>query len=222
MAHRRQLLLDIRPDSPPDFDSFVAGANGEVLAALGALARGELREPVVYLWGPMGSGRTHLLRATLHQARHHGLAALQAEADDLPDDMPRLLVVDDVESLDPNAQVRLFSLLNLARERGATVLAGGASAPAQLPLRPDLATRLGWGLIFALRPLNEAERAAALRERAAARGLGLTDEVLRYLLTHLRRDLPTLLASIDALDRYTLSLQRPLTVPLVREWLRER
>ena len=140
----------------------------------------------------------------------------------MPEELGGLLAVDDVDDLDAAAQVRLFSLVNQAREGGGVVLAAGAAAPAHLPVRQDLATRLAWGLVFGLRPLNEADRATALRERGAARGLELPDEVVRYLLSHGRRDLPTLLASVDALDAYSLSLKRPLTVPLVRDWLQEQ
>ena len=140
----------------------------------------------------------------------------------LPDELSGLLAVDDVDRLDGEAQVRLFSLINQAREGAGTVLAAGPAAPAQLALREDLATRLGWGLVFGLRPLNEAARATAIHERAATLGLQLSEEVVRYLLSHGRRDLPSLLASVDALDAYSLSLKRPVTVPLVREWLQSR
>jgi DnaA family protein len=43
--------------------------------------------------------------------------------------------------------------------------------------------------------------------------------VCDFLLTRAQRDLPTLLATVDALDRYSLETKRPVTVPLVRELL---
>lgn len=218
MAALRQLVLNIRPEAAPRFDNFMPGDNLELLLALDALARGELPEAVVYIWGSEGSGRSHLLRATVAEAAAHGRTARHAGAN-LPDELDGLLAVDDADRLDPDAQVRLFSLINQAREGAGTVLAAGPAAPAQLGLRADLATRLSWGLVFGLRPLNEADRATAVRERALALGLQLPEDVVRYLLSHGRRDLPSLLASVDALDAYSLSLKRPVTVPLVREWL---
>jgi DnaA family protein len=218
MAALRQLILNIRPEAAPRFDNFMPGDNLELLLALDTLARGELREAVVYVWGSAGSGRSHLLQATVAEAGRHGRVA-RCCGTDLPEELAGLLAVDDVERLDDAAQVRLFSLINQAREGAGTVLVAGPCAPARLGLREDLTTRLGWGLVFGLRPLNEADRATALRERADHLGLHLTDEVVRYLLSHGRRDLPSLLASIDALDAYSLSLKRPVTVPLVREWL---
>lgn len=213
----RQLILNIQPEAEPRFDNFLPGDNLELLLALDTLARGELREFVVYIWGAPGSGRSHLLRATHDQAVEHGARASFHAGAELPDEMPRLLVVDDVERLDADQQIRLFDLINQARDGAGTVLAAGPSAPAHLTLREDLATRLGWGLVFGLRPLNEADRATAIKERAAARGLSLPDEVARYLLTYGRRDLPSLLALVDALDEYSMSLKRPVTVVLARE-----
>lgn len=223
MAALRQLVLNIRPEAAPRFDNFMPGDNLELLLALDALARGELPESVVYLWGAAGSGRSHLLRATVAEAAAHGCVARHAGSGaDLPDELDGLLAVDDVECLDADAQVRLFSLINQAREGSGTVLAAGPAAPGLLGLRADLATRLSWGLVFGLRPLNEADRATAVRERALALGLQLPEEVVRYLLSHGRRDLPSLLASVDALDAYSLSLKRPVTVPLVRDYFSDK
>ncbi|NTV94721.1 MAG: DnaA regulatory inactivator Hda [Thiobacillus sp.] len=219
----RQLVLNIRPEAAPRFDNFMPGDNLELLLALDALARGELPEAVVYIWGSPGSGRSHLLLATVAEAGQHGRAARHAEAGEaLPDELDGLLAVDDVDRLDAEAQIRLFSLINQAREGAGTVLAAGPAAPGQLALRADLATRLGWGLVFGLRPLNEADRATAIHERAHALGLQLPEEVVRYLLSHGRRDLPSLLASVDALDAYSLSLKRPVTVPLVRDYFSDK
>lgn len=219
MRDTRQLILNIRPEAPPRFDNFMPGDNLELLLALDTLARGELPETVVYLWGAPGSGRSHLLQACVAEAGRHGRPARYAATGaELPDELAGLLAVDDVGGLDAGAQVRLFALINQARDGAGTVLAAGPAAPAGLlAMREDLATRLGWGLVFGLRPLNEADRATAIRERALAVGLHLPEEVVRYLLNHGRRDLPSLLAVVDALDNYSLSLKRPVTVPLARE-----
>lgn len=219
MADTRQLVLNIQPEAPPRFDNFMPGDNLELLLALDTLARGELKEAVAYIWGASGSGCSHLLKATVAEAEQFGRRARYVAGGELPDDLDGLLAVDDVDALDADGQVRLFSLINQAREGAGTVLAAGPAAPAQLAVREDLATRLSWGLVFGLRPLNEADRSTALRERAASLGLNLGDDVVRYLLTHGRRDLPSLLATVDALDGYSLSLKRPVTVPLVRDFL---
>jgi DnaA family protein len=195
-----QLPLDISPAATPSFDNFVAGANAELLARLGELAAGTLREAVIYLWGEPGSGRTHLLRA-----------AQRAD--------PHLVVADDVERLDAPAQQALFLAINAAREGKGAVLAAGNAPPAQLALREDLRTRLAWGLVYQVKPLSDTEKAAQMRTEAGRRGLQLTEEVVGYLLTHLPRDLGSLHRVLDVLDRYSLARQRPLTLHLVREAL---
>ena len=198
-----QLVLDISAPAAPDFDNYVAGPNAEALASVRRFAAGELREAVLYLWGEPGSGRSHLLRA----------AATANTA---------LVVVDDVERLDAPAQQRLFIAINAARQGDSPVLAAGSQPPAQLALREDLRTRLAWGLVYQLKLLSDAEKALHLHAQAARRGLRLPDEVVRYLLTRLPRDLASLNAVIDALDRYSLSAKRPVTLPLVREALERK
>jgi len=199
----QQLVLDIGPPAVPAFDNFVAGPNAEALARVRSLAEGSLREAIVYLWGDPGSGRTHLLRAA---ARSN----------------PALIVADDVESLEAAAQQQLFAAINAARDGGAPVLAAGARPPAGLALREDLRTRLAWGLVYQLRPLSDAEKAEHLRAEATRRGLRLSDEVVRYLLTRFPRDLASLKGVLDALDRYSLAAKRPVTLPLVREALEKK
>jgi DnaA family protein len=199
----QQLILDIGPASEPEFENFLAGPNAEALARVRSLAEGELREAIVYLWGDAGSGRTHLLRAA---ARVN----------------PGLVIADDVERLDSPAQQRLFNAINDARDGGARVLAAGAAAPGGLALREDLRTRLAWGLVYQLKPLSDADKGRHLRAEAHRRGLRLSDEVVGYLLTRLPRDLPSLNAVLDALDRYSLAAKRPVTLPLVREALERK
>lgn len=197
-----QLPLDISPASEPSFDNFVPGANAEALARLRELAAGSLREAIVYLWGEPGSGRTHLLGAAQRAA-------------------PELVVADDVEQLDADAQQALFVAINAARDGKGAVLAAGNAPPAALALREDLRTRLAWGLVYQLKPLSDAEKAAQVRTEAGRRGLELTDEVVRYLLTRLPRDLASLHRVLEVLDRYSLARRRAVTLPLVREALAE-
>ena len=209
----RQLILDIRPDSPADFDNFLPGPNAEVLAALREHAAGNGREAVVYVWGETGIGKSHLLAAW-------GRVTAARSGRPLPEPPVAHLVVDDVDGLDADDQVRLFNLINAARDGAGRVLASGPLPPTQLGLRADLATRLAQGLVFRLHALSDADKLAALSIRAEARGLRLSEDVARYLITHGRRDLPHLLATVDALDDYSLSRKRPVSVPLLKEIMR--
>lgn len=199
----RQLVLEIAPERTFSLANFVVGTNQEVLTHLHALARGEFREAVLYLWGAVGSGRSHLL---------HALRQSSASA---------LYIVDDVETLDADAQGALFQAINAAREGGPTVLAAGLQPPAQLQLREDVRSRLAWGLVYEVQALDDAARITYLEQEAARRGTHISSDVIRYLLNHVRRDLPTLVALMEHLDRYSLAQRRPLTIPFVREALEQ-
>lgn len=195
----RQLALGISPPPDPTLDNFVPGANAELLARLRGLVAGEFPECVLYLWGEAGCGKSHLLRACER-------AGVQ--------------VADDVESLDEPRQLELFNRINEARQTGGALLAAGNAPPARLPLREDLRSRLAWGLVYQVKPLSDAERAVFLRAEAERRGMQLADEVIWYLLARVRRDLPSLGAILDELDRASLEQQRRITLPLAREILR--
>jgi DnaA family protein len=213
----RQLILDIRSDAIPDFDNFLVGPNAEAVSALRtiqATATPFSGDHVIYIWGEKGVGKTHLLHAWAASTK-----ALIHDHGDLPETDIAMLAVDDVDMLGAEAQVRLFALLNAARDHGGRLLVAGTLPPAQLAVRPDLATRLAQGLVFRIHPLSDADKALAMAIRAEAHGLQLTDELIRYMLTHCRRDLPHLLATVDALDALSLSRKRPVSLPLLKELL---
>lgn len=210
-----QLLLGIGPEWTPTLDNFVAGRNAELLSALRHALAGSPGGHAFYLWGAAGSGKSHLLQAVVGQAQTAGMSAHYARQDVPPP--TQVLAVDEVEALDEAAQIELFALYNRMRETGGLLLLGGVQAPAQMTLRDDLRTRLGWGLVYQVHALNDAEKAQALQQHAQARGFELPPEVVTYLLRHGRRDLPSLLRVLDALDEHCLRLKRPATVPLLKE-----
>lgn len=197
----QQLPLEISGPPEPTLENFIPGANGEAHARVRALAEGAADERIVYLWGGAGTGRSHLLQAAARAAGG------------------RVVCVDDVGALDDAGQQALFNAINAARADGPAVLAAGDAPPAQLALRADLASRLGWGLVYQLHPLTDAHKAQWLHAEAARRGLALGDGVIDYLLTRLPRDLPSLATLLQRLDRYALARKRPITLPLVREFL---
>lgn len=216
----KQLVLDIRPDAPPTLGNFVAGGNDELLAALDTLATLPAH---VYLWGPHGSGRTHLLRAAVSAAATGGRAALYIRAAEAGGELPQtadaLLAVDDIHALDADAQIALFNAFNRARRLGQKLLLAGDAPPLQLALREDLRTRVGQCLVYEVRPLDDEARAAILQTLAERRGLRLADDVTDFLLRHGRRDVPSLLAVLDALDAASLERKRAVTLPLLREMM---
>lgn len=194
----KQLLLDIKPASPPTLHNFVVGRNAEALESLTAALTNTAQSNFIYVWGESGSGKSHLLQAC--KALH-------------------LTVMDDVHLLKNEAQIALFNTYNQLKESGGTLITAGLHAPSQMGLRGDLATRLAWGLVYQLQTLNDAEKALALQNHAAERGMRLPSEVVDYCLRYLRRDLSTLMATLDALDDWSLITKRPVTVPMLRQLL---
>jgi DnaA family protein len=218
----RQIPLAIGPEPEPRFENFLPGANAAVLALLRTLP---MPGAPVYLWGPAGSGKTHLLQALLAHclAQGHNAACFDA-ATALPWSLPpdrALVVFDRCEALADEAQHAAFALFEDAAAQGVQVAAAGRLPPVDLPLRDDLRTRLAWGHVFALEPLGEAETRAALRREAGRRGIFLPDEVLNHLLTRLPRDLGHLMRLLDRLDAYALARARAVTLPLLRQLLAE-
>jgi DnaA family protein len=221
----KQLAFDFSVAPPQTFDNFVPGRNLELVATLRALA-GRSGDRSMYVWGPPGSGRTHLLRAARADFESRGIRTAFVRCDSttrLNTELatPDALLLADVERLSEGGQGDLFNLYNAFRDKGGVFLAAGSVAPAQLPLRPDVLTRLGWGLVYEVHGLTDPEKAHALAEHAAIRGFTLHADVAAYLLTRVQRDLPTLFAMVDAVDRYSLAAKRAVTVPLVRELLAE-
>jgi DnaA family protein len=225
----RQLTFDLAPPQPPSFASFLAGANAEAIASLQRSARGEPSDVAVVLWGGPGAGKTHLLRATVAMAQALGRpAAFVSDPGALSAQDPEqlagnaLVAIDHVAAADAAAQARLFTLFNALAARRGSLVAASDAPPALVALREDLRTRLSSGLVFEIRPLADADKPAALAAYARRRGIRLPADVVDYLLAHGRRDMGALLAAVAALDRLSLAAKRPITVPLVRDWLQRQ
>lgn len=200
----KQLLLDIQPLAPPTLVNFIAGRNAEALHSLQMALNGVDETRFIYLWGAQGSGKSHLLQACKQVAQEQNLP---------------LNVVDDVHTLDEEAQISLFDHFNQLRASGGMLITSGIAAPTQMGLRDDIATRFAWGLVYQLHPLSDKEKVRALKTHAQERGMGLPDEVVDYCLRYLRRDLPTLIAVLDALDEWSLTEKKPVTVPMLKKLL---
>jgi len=223
----RQIALDIAMPGAATLANFFPGPNTVVLAHLQGLVQSQAAQDAqsvpTYLWGPEGTGKTHLLRGAEEGLRARGASAgcMDASGAAPPefDESWAIVLMDDVHLYSAEQQHTAFQWFVQAHSLQRPVLAAGSSAPADLLLREDLRTRLGWGHIFLLQPLGEAQSRAVLRQAADARGLFLSDEVMDYTLRRFSRDLGSLLALLDELDRYALQTQRAITIPLIRSML---
>ena len=228
MTGMTQIALDIGLASVPSFDNFFAGPNEAALKHLQLWTSNSLRSPVpTYLWGETGSGKTHLLKAVSEALHVQGARVGWMDASSLEppefNESWAAVVLDECHLYTAVQQQVAFNwfvnALNAADGHPRWVLAASRLPPADLALREDLRTRLGWGHVFELHALTEPERRAVLRVEADARGVFLSDEAMDFMLRRFSRDLSSLMQLLDKLDGYALQTQRAITIPLIKAML---
>jgi DnaA family protein len=241
----KQFALDISHTPKASLDNYLPGKDRALISALKDLSQSwhqqftatqnnPLNQRWIYWWGPEGSGRTHLLAAIANAAAQTGInyfslgpheptawVRLEGTMNVLTEsNIPSVITVDDVDRLDERLVGALFRILNgVQASKAIHIFMAGKAAPAALEIREDLRTRLGWGLVFQTELLDDDAKIQALEQAAQARGLVLSPDVLPWLLSRFYRDMPNLMALIDALDAYSLETKRAVTLPLVRELL---
>lgn len=227
-----QLSLPVHLPDDETFNSYYpAAGNDELIQKLRANAEG-LGEAAIYLWGPVKSGRTHLMHAACAHANeverrsfyiplgiHASISTALLEGLEQLD----LVCIDDVDAIagHPVWEEAIFDLYNrVAEHKNCALVVSGSSSPADAGfLLPDLVSRMQWGLNYQLQPMADDEKLAALQRRAAMRGLQLPEDVGRFLLNRMARDLRTLFDVLDKLDKASLVHQRKLTIPFAKEML---
>lgn len=226
-----QLILpvELRPES--DFAEYLPGPNAEAHAAIVSWSMGN-GERFLYLFGPPGSGRTHLLQAACRAGAGLGRQVVYlplahpelapAVLEDL--EQADLVALDDLQAVAGAAdwERALFTLYNRLREgRGRLLMAADAPAAELAVGLPDLRSRLRWGPAYRLESLGEADCARLVRDAAARRGLTLRDDGIAYLMRRAPREPAALLALLADLDRLCLQDQRRPTVPMLRRLLEQ-
>lgn len=221
-----QLPLGIGLKDSATFENFYPAGNELVVEAL---QHGN--DAMLYLWGPVGSGKSHLLQALCHAAATRGESQIYLPLRELVSLSPALLdgleqqvviAIDDIQAVAGQSswEEALFHLYNRVRDSGHRLVVSASSAPAKLELAlPDLISRLGWGPVFQLATLSDKDKRGALQLRAHRRGLEMGDEVADYLLKRCPRDMDSLFNLLNKLDQASLAAKRRLTVPFVRQLL---
>lgn len=234
MLEPQQLSLGVTLNDDATFDNFHApsgSSNAQASALVRAQAEG-LGEQVVFLWGAPGVGLTHLLQAGCHRAHDSGLSfqylplqeLIEVEPHHLFEGLEALeyICIDNLEAVAGRAdwEEALFHLFNRVREQGHRLLLAAHKGPHQLPIElADLRSRLQWGVTWQLQALADIDKQQALRQRARARGLELSDEVAQYILQRVSRDMDELFRCLQRLDQASLAAQRKLTIPFVKKVL---
>lgn len=230
----QQLSLGVHLNDDATFENYFAlegQSNALVVSALGHQLE-VYGEQFIFLSGAPGVGVTHLLQAACHLAGERGKRAQYLPLEELQQHEPSQLL-DGLESLDlvcldglqhvlgqAEWERALFNFFNSMRDTGRRVVMAATKGPRELKVvLPDLQSRLNWGLVFQVQPLDDLSKQVALQNRAKARGLELTDEVAQFIMHRSPRNTHELFTSLQRLDDASLAEQRRLTIPFIKQTL---
>ncbi|MBY6284693.1 DnaA regulatory inactivator Hda [Neisseria flava] len=217
-----QLIFDFAERGYPGFDKFLGTENAELVYVLQ-----HKHDPFIYVWGEEGAGKSHLLRAWVAQALDAGKKAVYIDAAATPLTEAALeadyLAIDQIEKLGNEEQALLFAVFNRFRNSGkGFLLLSSEHTPQQLVIREDLRTRMAYCLVYEVKPLTDQEKIDALVSMAAARQVTIDPEIFEYLLNHWRRDMDSLMQMLDTLDNYAVTMGKRITLPLLRQLLKQQ
>lgn len=228
-TRQHQLALEVQLRDDATLENFLATPAVQPLVLALQQQTGAEGEPMVYLHGSTGAGKSHLLQAACHLAGTGALYLPLAElAEYAPGDVLQgvetlgLVCLDDLHAVlgQDDWELALFDLCNRARERGCRLLVAADGAPRALTVKlADLRSRLSWGIVYQLPQPDDDAKDAILRFRAERRGLSLSAEVSAYIVSRAPRSLESLLALLDILDKASLAEQRALSIPFVKQTL---
>ena len=217
-----QLIFDFAERGYPGFDKFLGTENAELFYVLQ-----HKHDPFIYVWGEEGAGKSHLLRAWVAQALDAGKKAVYIDAAATPLTEAAFeadyLAIDQIEKLGNEEQALLFAVFNRFRNSGkGFLLLSSEHTPQQLVIREDLRTRMAYCLVYEVKPLTDQEKIDALVSMAAARQVTIDPEIFEYLLNHWRRDMDSLMQMLDTLDNYAVTMGKRITLPLLRQLLKQQ
>ncbi len=235
MKRNAQLALSVQLPDDETFSSYQGSTNQTAVAQLQkfietASAKDD-RPHGFYLFGISGAGKSHLLHASCAYASELGLSSLCLSFSELKQlsvevfdglESIDLICLDDLHLIagDENWQQAVFDLFNRLTEQNKILLISGDQSASQLGITlPDLVSRISWGLTEQVKILTDDEKLTALQFRSQQRGLMLTDDVGRFLLSRLSRDMGSLLLALDELDKASIREQRKITIPFIKEVL---
>jgi DnaA-homolog protein len=227
-----QLTLDIRLQDSASFENFLATGNEEIIQMLQDLVSSNQdsdESHLMHIWGASGCGKTHVLQATCHLAQAHHLRFAYFSVKDHSSLTPAVLngledldmvCLDDVDIIAGHTEweTALFTLCERMKACRGLLIITTVAAPSAMAFRlPDLLSRLRAGPVYQMTSLDDEGKHAALRLRAANRGIEITDDVSEYLLRRYPRDMKILFALLERIDQTSLQKKRRVTIPLIRE-----
>jgi len=228
----KQIALPLSLDRQFSFDNFVADRAELILSNLQSLIldKGEIQ---LGLWGGAATGKTHLLNASADFARKNGVLLqiydgaqlCHCDADEFEGfSHCDVLAIDNLDAIAGSAawEACFYQVINRCREGEFRLLFSLTDKPTALTTKlDDFRSRLQWGLLLELPQVGDSEIRQILRRRAQLLGINLSDEVISYLMNHHARDLGEQIGILRRVDEISLSQQRRVTIPLVKQALAE-
>jgi DnaA-homolog protein len=225
--HQLSLAVQLRDDATLENFLPLPKAQPLLTALQGQMQPGG--DAVIYLYGPPGAGKSHLLQASCHLAEAQTLYLPLAQLRQYPAaevlqgvEQQDRVCLDDIHSVlgDPEWELALFSFYNSARQHDCRLVVAAHTAPRSLAVNlPDLRSRLSWGIVYQLKEADDEEKAAILQFRAMRRGLTLSPGVASFIVGRAPRGMQQLLDVLDRLDCASLAEQRALSIPFVKQAL---
>jgi chromosomal replication initiator protein len=225
-----QQFFDFPMTPAYSFDSFVAcDGNAAALQFARRIADPSDAENLLYLHGPTGSGKTHLLQCiarSLNPADAETACYLTCRDSFSARELiarfsgASALVVDDLHLLPDEAALRaaLWQLFNDFNSGGRKVALAGLLPPRELPHLDDhLVSRLLWGLVARVDASDDQSRRMILKKIADDRQVRVPDDVVDYILMTASREVGDLIVTFEALFRLSMAEQRRITLPLARK-----
>jgi chromosomal replication initiator protein len=229
-----QQFFEFPVSSVYTFDSFVVcDGNAGALQFSRRVADPHDPETLLYIHGPAGSGKTHLLKAISLAMSTNGSRTYPYLSFREPVTVDELnscfaladaLVVDDLHLMPDDAALRaaLWQVFNDFHSSGRKIVMAGLYAPRDMPFLDDhLVSRLLWGLVARLDVSDDHSRQMILKKIAGDRQVRIPDDVVDYILMTTSREVGDLISAFDAVFRLSMELKRRITLPLARE-ARER
>ena len=229
MLFSPQIPLKLEPSREQRFEDYVAGPNGPVVESLKSATSEADR--LLFISGPAGTGKTHLMNAVCLAAREQGMTAFYAGLKSMPDDSQQLLeglenidlvCIDDFQHIAGNRfwEESLFHCINRIHARQGRIVLTSRDRLSALPVSlPDLVSRLQWGLRLQLQVLDDEQKITVLEKHAASLGIDLSADVTAYLIRHSPRNLGHLLLNVERLKQAAFISKRRITIPLARQVL---
>ena len=228
------------------FDQFVIGASNRFAhaAALSvAEAPAQAYNPL-FIYGPAGLGKTHLLHAIGHhvramfakkRVRYTSTESFMNDFVEAIRDRTRMpvfkrryrdldvLLIDDIQFLERTQELQeeFFHTFNQIHSEGGQIVISSDRSPNSIATLEDrLRSRFAWGLITDVQPPEFETRLAILRKKAEAEHLGgIPNEVLAFIATNIRDNIRELEGALIRVAAYSSLNRTPLSEEIARRVL---